>query len=132
MTVGLPAVRHEDVVTELKALRERGLEDVRELGLSTKYEATNRSGPPHPADRSPATIEDLLRKAAKYVDGGGYEAAASFQFGITGRPKLAFSLNRAGMAAEVIGVPSETYYRIWTPVYSQRAATLLTKITPDQ
>lgn len=90
-------------------LRERGLGAVRKLGLTTLHEATKRSGLARANDRSPAAIEDLVRKAVKHLDGGDYQAAAEYTFGLTGGTKLALSVDRRRLAAEVFNVLPETF-----------------------
>lgn len=109
MTADVPALRHEDVVKELKVLRERGLGAVRKLGLAALHEATERSGLARPNDRSPAAIEDLVRKAVKHLDGGDYQAAAEYTFGLIGGTKLALSVDRRRLAANVFNVLPETF-----------------------
>jgi len=109
MTADTRALRHGDVVNELKLLRERGLGAVRKLRLDALHEATELSGLARPNDRSPAAIADLVRKAVKHLDGGDYQAAAEYTFGLTGGTKMAPAVARRRMAAGVFGLATETF-----------------------
>jgi hypothetical protein len=109
MTADTRALRHGDVVNELKLLRERGLGAVRKLRLDALHEATELSGLARPNDRSPAAIADLVRKAVKHLDGGDYQAAAEYTFGLTGGTKMSPAVARRRMAAGVFGLATETF-----------------------
>lgn len=110
MTARSSALTHESVVVELKAIREKSLGALRKLRLPALHEAAHLAGMAT-TDRQPepAAIEVLLRKAVEHLDGGHYQEAAEFTFGLVGGTKLALSTERRRQAARVFHVAPETF-----------------------
>ena len=105
---GVP--QHEAVVDELKLVREGGLGKLRRLHLPALHLAAVAAGlTTAESQPDPAAIEDLIRKAVDRFDGGDFEEAAQYTFGLVAGTKLAPSQERRRQAAKVCNVASETF-----------------------
>jgi hypothetical protein len=105
---GVP--QHGALVTELKLVREKSLGALRRLNLPALHQAAAAAGlTTTNSGIEPAAIEDLIRKAVDRFEGGEYEEAAQFTFGLIGGTKFESAQERRRQAARACNVSSETF-----------------------
>lgn len=91
-------------------MREKNLGALRQLKLPALYQAaavaglmTTEKGP------EPAAIEDLIRRAVDRFDGGDYQEAAQYTFGLIGGTKFQPAVERRRQAASAVGRVPDTF-----------------------
>jgi hypothetical protein len=81
MPVELRAPQYDDLVRDLKVLREKGLVRLRGLRLPALQAAAWACGESEQDDHDPPAIESMLRRAVEQI-GGEMEEAAAYLFGL--------------------------------------------------
>lgn len=100
---------YEEVVKELRKVRESNLGQIRRLSLPALHQAAVAAGLASDVQPEPAAIEDLIRKAVDRFGGGAYQEAAQYTFGLVGGTKFEVATERRRQAAKACGVSSETF-----------------------
>lgn len=101
---------HATVVKELRLVRERSLGALRRLNLPGLHTAATAAGlTTTDSQPEPAAIEALIRKAVDRFDGGAYQEAAQYTFGLIGGTKFEVASERRRQAAKACNVSSETF-----------------------
>lgn len=111
MAAQIRYLEHDDIVRELKRVREHGLSATRRLSLPNLQEATVRSGIGVAGNINPAAIEELIRKAVPHLGGGTHQEAAAVTFGLLPGTKLTKGTDRRRQASRLLGVAPETFRR---------------------
>ncbi|MEU4413917.1 hypothetical protein [Nocardia salmonicida] len=101
---------HSSITRELRMIREKGLGALRRLHLPVLHEVArqielNVVG----SEPAPAAIESLVRQAVDHLDGGDFQEAAEYTFGLIGGTKFAPSVDRRRRAARAMNVEPETF-----------------------
>ncbi|MBF6446610.1 hypothetical protein IU429_02910 [Nocardia elegans] len=103
-------IGHTALVKELQLVREKGLGALRRLRLPMLYAAAQRldllaedAGP------QPAAIESLIRQSVEHLDGGLFQEAAEFTFGLVGGTKFAPPTERRRQAAKAMSLAPDTF-----------------------
>jgi hypothetical protein len=99
----------EDIVADLRVLRERGLVRLRHNDLPALRQAAGRSGASAAADGGPGAVEALLRAAVENLDGGTLGAAAAHTFGLGRGARDLAAQDRRRRAALAYGVSVERF-----------------------
>jgi hypothetical protein len=81
MTVEVRAPDYDDLVRDLKVLREKGLIRLRGLHLPTLQQAAQACGESEQAEPDPPAIESMLRRAVEQL-GGELAEACGYLFGL--------------------------------------------------
>lgn len=98
---------HHELVTELRALRERGLLQLRRLSLPGLALAARLHDPDVP--EAPAAIEALLRTAIAVLDPGQLADAALYTLGLAPGTRDWPAQDRRRRSAEIYGVTPEHF-----------------------
>jgi O-acetyl-ADP-ribose deacetylase (regulator of RNase III) len=110
-----PPPTHEQLVADLRTLRERGLTRLRStrLGALDAATALYRHGTPAPGvppdPYRPAAVEELLRRAIVELGGGNLTAAAQYTFGLVEGTRDWTVGERRRKAASIYGVSTERF-----------------------
>ncbi|MDO3645669.1 hypothetical protein [Nocardia mangyaensis] len=105
---GLP--NHESVARELRTVREKGLGALRRLKLTELHRVARQIDlTTTDAEPEPAAVEALVRQAVDHLDGGEFQEAAEYTFGLVGGTKFAPSTERRRQAAKAANVQPETF-----------------------
>lgn len=122
---------HEDLVDDLKVLREKGLRQLRVLRLPAfelalgYYEARTAIDPP-------AAVEALLRESVDRLGGGPDGRSAQLSFGLTEGTRSASPRIRRELAAEQHGRTADTFRKRYEPGLFGDIATLILEILIEQ
>lgn len=104
-------------------MREKNLGAVRRLHLPALHQAAASAGltvtREHP---DPAAIEDLIRRAVDRFDGGPYQEAAQYTFGLIGGTKFEVATERRRRAASTCNVSTETFRKNHEKVVIEQTA----------
>ncbi|WP_344904154.1 hypothetical protein [Actinomadura meridiana] len=113
----MPTPTHDQLVADLRTLRERGLTRLRDIRLDALESAVAlyrhdgrapRARPPDEAYR-PAAVEELLRQAVIELGGGKLSTAAGFTFGLAAGARDWTVGERRREAASIYGVSTERF-----------------------
>jgi O-acetyl-ADP-ribose deacetylase (regulator of RNase III) len=104
---GVPTL--EEIVADLRVLRERGLVRLRHTDLAALSQAANRTSVLAAAGGGPGAIEALVRAAVENLGGGYLGAAASATFGLARGARDMPAPDRRRRAALVYGVSVERF-----------------------
>lgn len=99
----------EDILADLRLLRERGLVRVRHTELSALRLAADRALAVPPAEIGPRAIEALLRAAVANLGDGPLGAAAAHTFGLNRGARDSAAQDRRRQAARAYGVSVERF-----------------------
>ena len=99
----------EELVADLRAVRERGLVRIRHTDLAASGRAAGRTGRPATAGGGPGIIEATIRVAVDNLGGGTLAAAASATFGLGRGERETPAPNRRRRAAMTYGVSVERF-----------------------
>lgn len=123
---------HDAVVRELGKVREKSLGGLRRLSLPALHQAATAAGlRTTDAQPEPAAIEDLIRKAVDRFDGGAYEEAAQYTFGLIGGTKFEIAAERRKQAARACAVSSETFRKSHEKVVIEQTAEAILALARD-
>lgn len=130
MVEGIAAPEYENLITDLKKLRERGVTNLRRLELPALAQAVRACGDVDPDDpvRAPA-IEALVRRAVQDLNGDDLERLAGLLFLLEPGTRDYTPAEARRYAADEVGIPWETLRK--TPqerVISQMAEMILNRI----
>ena len=103
----LPAL--EEIVADLRTIRERGLVRIRHADLAVLSRAAGRTGVPAAAGSGPRTVEAAIRAAVDNLGGGSLAAAATATFGLGRGERDMPAENRRRRAAMAYGVSVERF-----------------------
>jgi hypothetical protein len=116
-------LQHDAVVKELKLVRERSLAALRRLRLPVLHQAASSAGlTTAEGQPEPAAIEDLIRKAVDRFEGGPYQEAAQYTFGLIGGTKYELAAERRRQAAKACNISSETFRKSHEKVVIEQTA----------
>jgi O-acetyl-ADP-ribose deacetylase (regulator of RNase III) len=104
---GVPAL--EEIVADLRVLRERGLVRLRHTDLAALSQAAARTSVGAAASGGPGAIEALVRAAVENLGGGYLGAAATATFGLARGARDMPAPDRRRRAALVYGVSVERF-----------------------
>jgi O-acetyl-ADP-ribose deacetylase (regulator of RNase III) len=99
----------EDIVADLRLLRERGLVRIRHTELPALRLAADRALAVPPRETGPRAIEALLRAAVTNLNGGPLGAAAAHTFGLNRGTRDSPAQDRRRRAAQAYGVSVERF-----------------------
>lgn len=99
----------EDVVADLKKVREKSLGAVRRLNLPALHAATLAAGISSSELHEPAAVEELLRKAVGHLGGGSFQESAEYTFGLVPGYKVSPATERRRQAAKAMNVAPDTF-----------------------
>jgi hypothetical protein len=118
---GIP--QHGAVVKELQVVREKSLAALRRLRLPALHLAAAAAGlTTSDVQPEPAAIEDLIRRAVDRFDGGAYQEAAQYTFGLIGGTKFELAAERRRQAAKAYHISSETFRKSHEKVIIEQTA----------
>lgn len=101
----------EQLVEDLKLLREKGLPELDDLELPALLAAAKITAPGAEELDGGALIETLLRRAAARLGGGSFGDSTRALFGLDGDTRTLTAGVRRGTAAKEIGVSLKTFLR---------------------
>lgn len=101
--------RHEDLVADLRVVREKGLGHLRNYATPTLTIACRLYGVLSDDRSRPAAVEALLKEAVKKVGGGRSGEAASYTFGLVQGTRMWSATDRRKGAARAQGVSVERF-----------------------
>lgn len=101
----------EQLVDDLKLLREKGLSEIDDLDLPALTAASLIVVSAGPEPDEAALVETLLRRAVSRVGGGKLGDSAQALFGLDGDTRTLTSGVRRGIAADRLGVSIRTFRR---------------------
>jgi O-acetyl-ADP-ribose deacetylase (regulator of RNase III) len=99
----------EDIVAELRLLRERGLVRIRHTELPALRLAADRAPAVPPGEMGPRAIEALLRAAVANLGDGPLAAAAAHTFGLNRGARDSPAADRRRRAADAYRVSTERF-----------------------
>ena len=99
----------EDIVTDLRLLRERGLVRIRHTELPALRLAADRALAVPPGETGPRAIEALLRAAVASLGDGPLAAAAAYTFGLNRGARDSPAADRRRRAAQAYRVSTERF-----------------------
>jgi len=100
----------DDLIHDLKLLREKGLQEVDDLDLSALSAASKVVIRPEPPDNG-AAVEILVRRAVARLSGGNYGDALQALLGLTPDTRVLTAGVRRSMAAAALGCGLSTFLR---------------------
>jgi O-acetyl-ADP-ribose deacetylase (regulator of RNase III) len=118
----LPAV--DELVADLRVLRERGLVRIRHTDLANLRGLAARTGTP----AAPQAIENLLRTAVENLGGGELGAAAAATFGLDRGARDRPAQDRRRRAAMVYGVSVERFRKYHEKIVMEQVAEEMLKL----
>jgi len=118
----------EDLVGELRALRERGLVRLRHTDLPELRSAAARSSVLDAARGGPGAVEALLRAAIENIGGGTLGAAATATFGLGRGARDRAAQDRRRQAALAYGVSVERFRKHHERVVLEQVAEEIIKL----
>jgi hypothetical protein len=114
---------HESVLSELRVVREKSLGKLRRLNLPALHQAASAAGlTTTDKQPEPAAVEELIRRAVDRFDGGAYQEAAEYTFGLAGGTKFELAAERRRQAARACNVSSETFRKSHEKVILEQTA----------
>ena len=99
----------EEIVADLRTVRERSLVRIRHTDLAALSRVAGRTGLPAAAGSGPRTIEAAIRAAVDSLGGGNLAAAATATFGLGRGARDMPAQNRRRRAAMAYGVSVERF-----------------------
>ena len=102
-------IRVEDIVADLRLLRERGLVRIRHTELPALRLAAGRAPAVPPGETGPRAIEALLRAAVASLGDGPLAAAAAHTFGLNAGARDSPAADRRRRAADAYRVSTERF-----------------------
>jgi hypothetical protein len=124
-----PAI--EEVLADLRLLRERGLVRIRHADLATLNWAAAHATAPGAAGGGPRAVEALLRAAVDNLGGGTLSAAATASFGLGRGERDRAAQDRRRRAAVVYGVSVDRFRKHHERVVLEQVAEEILKISGD-
>lgn len=104
-------------------MREKSLGALRRLSLPALHQAASAAGlTTTDTQPEPGAIEDLIRRAVDRFDGGDFEEAAQYTFGLVGGTKFELAQERRRQAAKACNVSSETFRKSHEKVVIEQTA----------
>jgi hypothetical protein len=100
---------HEDLVVDLKVVREKGLGNLRHYLTPAITVACRLYGAPSDDAHRPAVVEALLQEAVKKLGGGRSGEAASYTLGLVQGTRMWSATERRKHAARAQGVSTERF-----------------------
>jgi O-acetyl-ADP-ribose deacetylase (regulator of RNase III) len=129
MPEGAPSL--EEVITDLRLLRERGLVRIRHTELRSLNQAAALAARTKVIDGGPRAVEALLRLAVENLGGGSLAAAATATFGLSRGESDRAAQDRRRKAAMVYGVSVERFRKHHERVVVEQVAEEILKIYHD-
>jgi O-acetyl-ADP-ribose deacetylase (regulator of RNase III) len=117
---GVPAL--EEIVADLRVLRERGLVRLRHADLPALSQAAARTSVLAAAGGGPGAIEALVRAAVENLGGGCLGAAAAATFGLARGARDMPASDRRRRAALVYGVSVERFRKYHERIVMEQVA----------
>jgi O-acetyl-ADP-ribose deacetylase (regulator of RNase III) len=121
-------IRLEDVVADLRLLRERGLTRIRHTELATLRLAAERAPILPAGELSPPAVEVLLRAAVENLGEGSLAAAAAHTFGLNRGARDRPAQDRRRRAAQEYGVSVERFRKHHERVVIEQVAEEILKL----
>ena len=121
-------IRLDDVVADLRLLRERGLVRIRHTELATLRQAAERAPALPAGDVSPQAVETLLRAAVENLGEGSLAAAAAHTFGLNRGARDRPAQDRRRRAAQEYGVSVERFRKHHERVVIEQVAEEILKL----
>lgn len=109
MQGGTRLASHEELVADLRLVRERGLGHLRRYAVPALHAACRLCDLTTSDDQEPAAVESLLRQAVLLLGGGRSGQAAEYTFGLVQGTKLWTATDRRKAAAKAQGVSVERF-----------------------
>jgi hypothetical protein len=106
---------HDELVRDLRLVRERGLGRLRRYAVPALRVAAQIQGLTTSDEQEPAAIETVLRRAVALVGGGRSEQAAELTLGLAQGTKLWSATDRRRAAARAQGVSVERFRKGYEP-----------------
>ncbi|MEU7830568.1 MULTISPECIES: hypothetical protein [unclassified Nonomuraea] len=103
------AIRHADLVADLRTVRERGLLRLRRTPLPALTAAAQALGPPIDAELVPSSIASLLDQVVNGMKDGTLATACAYTFGIIAGTRDWSAQSRRRRASEVYAVSPERF-----------------------
>ncbi|GAA2207306.1 hypothetical protein GCM10009850_027640 [Nonomuraea monospora] len=104
-----PAIRHADLVAELRTVRERGLLRLRHTPLPALTAAAAALGSPVDAEMAPSSIASLLGHVVNGMGDGTLATACAYTFGVIAGTRDWPAQSRRRRASEVYAVSPERF-----------------------
>lgn len=121
----------EEVIADLRLLRERGLVRIRHAELRSLNQAAAHAAMTKVIDGGPRAVEALLRVAVENLGGGSLAAAATATFGLSRGESDRAAQDRRRRAAMVYGVSVERFRKHHERVVVEQVAEEILKICHD-
>lgn len=112
----------EEIVTELRLLRERGLVRIRHTELATLRRAASRAAIVPAGATGPRAIETLLRAAVGQLGDGPLASAAGYTFGLNRGGRDRPAQDRRRRAAQEYGVSIERFRKYHERIVVEQVA----------
>jgi O-acetyl-ADP-ribose deacetylase (regulator of RNase III) len=130
---GLPSgqrdlISLEDIIADLRLLRERGLVRIRHTELAALRLAADRTPLPPPGEAGPRAVEALLRTAVENLGEGSLAAAAAHTFGLNRGARDRPAQDRRRRAAQEYGVSVERFRKHHERVVIEQVAEEILKL----
>lgn len=118
----------EQIVTDLRLLRERGLVRIRHTELAALRSAAERISVLPAAGANPGAVEALLRAAVENLGGGSLASAAAHTFGLNRGARDRPAQDRRRRAAQEYGVSVERFRKHHERVVIEQVAEEILKL----
>ncbi|MFD6883660.1 hypothetical protein [Rhodococcus sp. NPDC060084] len=122
MTAPLPLPDRDELVAELARLREQGLEAVARLSLPALDQAAQLIGTSVGGEAPQEAVERMLQAALNRFEGGEFQDAAEYTFGLTKGLKHASATDRRQRAARCMHVSPERFRKSYEKRILQQTA----------
>ncbi|MBF6097833.1 hypothetical protein IU510_07045 [Nocardia cyriacigeorgica] len=122
MTAPLPLPDRDELVAELARLREQGLEAVARLSLPALDQAAQLLGTSVGGEAPQEAVERMLQAALDRFEGGEFQDAAQYTFGLAKGLKHASATERRQRAARCINISPERFRKSYEKRILQQTA----------
>lgn len=120
----------EELISDLRVLRERGLVRLRHSDLPHLRAAAERCAVMAAARGGPGAVEELLRAAVENIGGGSLAAAATATFGLGRGARDRAAQDRRRQAALAYGVSVERFRKHHELIVIEQVAEEIVKLCP--
>jgi O-acetyl-ADP-ribose deacetylase (regulator of RNase III) len=126
MSTDIPSL--DEIVAELRLLRERGLVRIRHSDLGGLARAAGRAGLPAAIGGGPGAVEALVRTAVDSLGGGSLGGAAAATFGLGRGERDTAAQDRRRRAALIYGVSVERFRKHHERIIIEQVAEEILKL----